>query len=663
MVNNNQKYENNNNVNNVLYKENRNSIIQLIKKINKALDNSSQTFFLALYYIDLILTNEKFEKNFKYYYENNENDLEINENDLVMISLSCLIVSTKFNENDPNVPNIISFINFCAYYSYNRYIYKVEELKKAEVIVIKLLEYKLNYYTLYHFFSFFFTHGFLFEKIFEKEDIKLMKLSKNEMLEKIYILSREIMDEFIEDYENIKFILGNDILFTSIEILISATQHILNNSLLELFDEKKNIFELLYQINCDQNKENNEIIKNKLKIIYDIQKAKKDKEAVKEIKTINKITQVNEENKIMNESNSKINEEDINYKNNNLLISWDTNYLEKYKYTNASKNKISNNEKANPKKKSNEKYSNIQFYITKYKFFGKNTKDAKGVSRSINNFKYKKLFQFNNNINFKENNRYNYSSSKKENKENIVFNDNIRTSLDKYLKTNTSNNTNNLNDKFNNIYLNYRYDNNNVNNNNFNDTNDIKLANKISCIKNNIHQNYNEYKTKINENNRDMVYKTKLILDKFSYPSINIIKNMKNSEYFNNNQQSNFYHSKLFDDIINNKMDNRYSKENIQDNFSESININSFNTRSLDFIKDKNFLNEYNLSMYKINYHKNNDIKLCKKEENKTNNNFSGTFYQYGKLNQYENIDKFCNNFTNVKYIPYYQKNRNKYYY
>ena len=665
MIDNNQKYDKNNNVNNTLYKENRNSIIQLIKKINKALDNSSQTFFLALYYLDLILTNENFEKIFKYYYENNESDLkiEINKNDLIMISLSCLIVASKFNENDPNVPNIISFINLCAYYSYNKYIYKVEELIKAEVIVIKLLEYKLNYYTLYHFFSFFFTHGFLLEKIFEKEAIKMMKLSKNEILEKIYILSREIMDEFIEDYENIKFILGNDVLFTSIEILISATQHILNNSLLELFDEKKNIFELLYQINCEQNKENNEIIKNKLNLIYDIKKTQKEKETVKEIKVINKIKQSNKENKIMNESNSKINDEDINSQNNNLLISCDT-FLEKYKYSNTSQNKISNNEIANSNKKSNEKFSNIQFYITKYKFFGKNTKGAKGVSRSINNFKYKKLFQFNNNIHFKENNRYNYSSSKKENKENIVFNDNIRTSLDKYLKTNESNNTNNLNDKFNNIYLNYRYDNINVNNNDFNGTNDIKPSNKISCIKNNIHQNYNEYK--INENNRDMVYKTKLILDKFSYPSVNIIKNMKNSEYFNNNnnQQSNFYHSKLFDNIINNKMNDRYStKENIQDNFSESININRFNSRSIDFIKDKNFLNDYNLSKYKINYHKNKDIKLCKNEDNKMNNYFSGTFYQYGKLNQYENIDKFCTSFTNIKYIPYYSKNRNKYYY
>ena len=98
MINNNQKYENNNNTKNTLYEDNRNSIILLIKKVNRALDNASQTFFLALYYMDLIFTNENFEKIFKYYYENNENDLkiEINKNDLVMISLCCLIIATKF---------------------------------------------------------------------------------------------------------------------------------------------------------------------------------------------------------------------------------------------------------------------------------------------------------------------------------------------------------------------------------------------------------------------------------------------------------------------------------------------------------------------------------------------------------------------------------------
>ena len=665
MINNNQKYENNNNTKNTLYEDNRNSIILLIKKVNKALDNASQTFFLALYYMDLIFTNENFEKIFKYYYENNENDLkiEINKNDLVMISLCCLIIATKFNENDPNVPNIISFINLCSYYSYNKYIFKVEDLIKAEVIVIKFLEYKLNYFTLYHYFSFFFTHGFLFEKILEKDVIKNMKLNKNEIMEKIYILSREIMDEFIEDFENIEFILGKDIYFTSIEILIWATQHILNISILELSEDKKNIFELLYDINYKKNKEKNEIIKNKITAIYDMKNNKKEKE----IKYINNITQINKENRIIIKSNSKFNNENINFgRNNNLLTSCDTYYLEKYKNNNTYLNKNLKNENTNSNIKSNTKNSNIQFYISKYKFINKNNKD---VSRSTNNYRYKKLFQFKNNSNIKNiNNRYNYSSNKKdnnENKENIDINNNVKILLDKYFK-NSINNTNNINinnsnNEFDNIIkLNYRYNHNKINNNDFNKPDEIKPV----FAKNYLNQNYHQ--KSINEKNSDMIYKTKLILNKFSYPYSNI-KNVTNSENFNQNKQSNFYYSKLFDNKVNNIINDRYSvKENIQDNYSDSKNINTFNNKSIEFFKDKNMFNDNNLSLNlcKINDNKNNNNnRLYKKEENKINNYFPRTYYQYGKINQYENIDKFSNSITKSKYFPYYSMNTNKYCY
>ena len=665
MINNNQKYENNNNTKNTLYEDNRNSIILLIKKVNRALDNASQTFFLALYYMDLIFTNENFEKIFKYYYENNENDLkiEINKNDLVMISLCCLIIATKFNENDPNVPNIISFINLCSYYSYNKYIFKVEDLIKAEVIVIKFLEYKLNYFTLYHYFSFFFTHGFLFEKILEKDVIKNMKLNKNEIMEKIYILSREIMDEFIEDFENIEFILGKDIYFTSIEILIWATQHILNISILELSEDKKNIFELLYDINYKKNKEKNEIIKNKITAIYDMKNNKKEKE----IKYINNITQINKENRIIIKSNSKFNNENINYgRNNNLLTSCDTYYLEKYKNNNTYLNKNLKNENTNSNIKSNTKNSNIQFYISKYKFINKNNKD---VSRSTNNYRYKKLFQFKNNSNIKNiNNRYNYSSNKKdnnENKENIDINNNVKILLDKYFK-NSINNTNNINinnsnNEFDNIIkLNYRYNHNKINNNDFNKPDEIKPV----FAKNYLNQNYHQ--KSINEKNSDMIYKTKLILNKFSYPYSNI-KNVTNSENFNQNKQSNFYYSKLFDNKVNNIINDRYSvKENIQDNYSDSKNINIFNNKSIEFFKDKNMFNDNNLSLNlcKINDNKNNNNnRLYKKEENKINNYFPRTYYQYGKINQYENIDKFSNSITKSKYFPYYSMNTNKYCY
>ena len=250
MINNNQKLDEQNFSINTLYIKNRKSIIEIIKLINNALYNSSQTFFLCLYYMDLIFNNNNFDKIFKLFYEDKEDDLtiEINKYDILMISLSCLIIATKYNENDPNVPNIISFINLCSYYSYNKFNYKVSDITRAEVIVLKFLEYKLNYFTIYHYFSFFFTHGFLFENIFEKEIIKKNNYKKDELLEKIYILSREIMNKFVEDNDNIIYILGNNIYYSSIQILIWSTEHILNISFLELFKEEKNIFTLLYKI-------------------------------------------------------------------------------------------------------------------------------------------------------------------------------------------------------------------------------------------------------------------------------------------------------------------------------------------------------------------------------------------------------------------------------
>ena len=198
MINNKQKIDKNILVNN-LYKENRKAIIRTINMINTSLENSSQTFFLALYYMDLTFINPNFEEILKTYFKKNDNDLkiQINKKDLYMICLACLIIATKYNENDPHVPNIISFTNLLSYYTSDMYKYQIDDIRKAEVFVLKIIEYKLNYFSIYHYFSFFFTHGFLFNKIFEKEKIREQRMNKNEILEKIYIKSREIMNIFI----------------------------------------------------------------------------------------------------------------------------------------------------------------------------------------------------------------------------------------------------------------------------------------------------------------------------------------------------------------------------------------------------------------------------------------------------------------------------------
>ena len=54
-------------------------------------------------------------------------------------------------------------------------------------------------------------------------------MNKNEILEKIYIQSREIMNSFIEDDNNIKYILGDENYFTSIQILLVLTNSLTCN--------------------------------------------------------------------------------------------------------------------------------------------------------------------------------------------------------------------------------------------------------------------------------------------------------------------------------------------------------------------------------------------------------------------------------------------------
>ena len=75
------------------------SIFSLIRKISNKIGFKSQTFFLSIYYLDILhLKNQKI-------------DL-----DLKVLSLACLLLAAKYSENDQNVPNLPIFVTifiFC----------------------------------------------------------------------------------------------------------------------------------------------------------------------------------------------------------------------------------------------------------------------------------------------------------------------------------------------------------------------------------------------------------------------------------------------------------------------------------------------------------------------------------------------------------------------
>ena len=675
MINNDQKFDEENFVIEPIYNENRQKIIQIIRMVNIALNNSSQTFFMCLYYMDLIFTNKNFEDILKLFYEYKESDLkrEVKNDNLVKISLACLIIATKYIENDPHVPNIISFINLCSHYSNNKYNFQVDELFKAEVIVLKFLEYKLNFYTIYHYFTFFFTHGFFYENIFENEKLKINKSNKNDLLEKIYIISREIMDKFIEENENLIYILGKNNYFTSIQILIWSTEHILNIPFLNLFNEKKNIFELIYNINYDENKEKNEIIKNKIQNIYNNNIQKKELEKKNHInKDLSQINPINKEK---------------NLPNNNMCISSD-NF---YKYFKLPKNNLN----------SNENYK-ISKYIPKYIYDSKNNKT---ISKSTDNNRYNQLFQFGNKINKENIFKAIFSSdkkkieNKKEEEQNVQRKENELKNLGddktkKFIKNNTinslciSNNSrknninNNIKDSINksknsSIDLNQRYNNHNNLLNSFSNNNyknirvDIQNYNNYLNKKNIKNNEKIIYDNNLNEKNKEIIFRTKNILE-FNFPFPGQAKtndfNDFNYQNFRNNNPTNLYPHKPYKTnlTLKNKkyyINDRYNmKENIQDN----NNINIFNSGNI-INKNNEFFNVKKYEEENLNsYNKNKNDIIYKKEENKLNNNFSSykTYYQYNKLNKYENIDKFynLNQNQNKDYLQFNFKSWNKYY-
>ena len=127
---------------NKLYFSRRKELKNLMKSINSYLDNNSQSYFLTLYYMDSIFTNPDLERTFFSHFSSwtsytTYNDIQMNN--YVLLSLACLVVASKFNENDPHVPTMSSFIRLLYEYSKKKYIFNLQSLFTAEVVVVKLL--------------------------------------------------------------------------------------------------------------------------------------------------------------------------------------------------------------------------------------------------------------------------------------------------------------------------------------------------------------------------------------------------------------------------------------------------------------------------------------------------------------------------------------------
>ncbi len=207
---------------NMKYLNIRSKLIKLISQISSKLCFKSQTYFLSIYYLDIIFT------------KNKKIDLKYN-----IIALTCLLLSAKHCENDPFVPALKYFIKI-----YNKLVgiknnITGTDLFYSEVMTIKSLNHKLNYFTIYDFNSFFFSHNILTKEqlITIDNNFDMNSLNQNilndknkvsakvkKVYDKIYLTSRYYLDIIMDKEICIKYsslLIAIFILKKSIEIILS----------------------------------------------------------------------------------------------------------------------------------------------------------------------------------------------------------------------------------------------------------------------------------------------------------------------------------------------------------------------------------------------------------------------------------------------------------
>ena len=201
----------------------RSALFEILHKISINMGFKSQTFFLCAHYLDIIFSKKK----------------KVNSN-LNILGLASLCIAAKFCENDPIVPYLQYFIKMYNNIVGFKHIISIVDLMKNEVLVLKILNYKLNYFTIYDFNSFLFGHGIL--KIEQLKDVecrtkKTYRSSRKEfvitnnnsvmvknLLEQIYKKSRYYIDVVVNKP---KICLKYNSLYISIYIMKKSVEEVL----------------------------------------------------------------------------------------------------------------------------------------------------------------------------------------------------------------------------------------------------------------------------------------------------------------------------------------------------------------------------------------------------------------------------------------------------
>ena len=149
------------------YESKREELIDFLYRTYKYLKLSDFTFFSTVPILD------------KLFIGNKEN---FSEENLYEIAIAALYLSSKFNEI--NIPKKKSILE--SYYKLNNKNYTNKFIDLYEILILKILDYKLNYTSVYDYIMFFFDnyqiffYNYLSNKLFNKE--KLLNLIKENLL-------------------------------------------------------------------------------------------------------------------------------------------------------------------------------------------------------------------------------------------------------------------------------------------------------------------------------------------------------------------------------------------------------------------------------------------------------------------------------------------------
>lgn len=205
------------------YRETRKVYIDMLKEYIVEYQFSTRSFFLGIYILDYI--------HIRYPYED-----YIDKMKGELLVLGAFLIAVKFIEDDAYPPGLDTFTNK----SNKSLLYSMSEVRKYEVIVSMLMEFKLDHFTSYYITETLLAHGIVFT--YELQDLNL-KDSKHikEKLKKLYKLSLDINKMFVESIHSLSF--------NSLEIAITSI--IMSKELLQFETTWNKELELFYNINAD----------------------------------------------------------------------------------------------------------------------------------------------------------------------------------------------------------------------------------------------------------------------------------------------------------------------------------------------------------------------------------------------------------------------------